>query len=465
MKQKTTTTIQLAGLFMIVALALSACNGTATPTANATQPPVPAEPTVTSQPGYPAPTSQPGDPAYPAPTEAQPGSDPAYPAPQAEGGEPSANAAYPAPQQPVVPANNVATLPDPASYTWQTVFSGLTKPTDLIGLGDGSGRLLVLDQPGVIYLVDNYQLQPTPFLDIRDRVGSSATEQGLLGITLHPDFTNNGYFYVNYTRQDGATAIARFTAAPERTNAGTDSEKILLTQAQPAENHNAGQLAFGPDGYLYFGLGDGGSGEEIRTNGQNPDVLLGKLLRIDVNNGDPYAIPAGNVFANGGGAAEIYALGLRNPWRFSFDRATGDLYLADVGRNVWEEVNFLPAGTPAGVNFGWNYREGANPHEGNPPADLVMTDPVAQYDHPTGCSITGGYVYRGEALPDFQGVYLYGDYCTGRIWGLLRLADGSWQNQVLFETGLNISSFGQDDAGELYLLDHSSGSVLKLVKR
>ncbi|MBN1370790.1 MAG: PQQ-dependent sugar dehydrogenase [Anaerolineaceae bacterium] len=462
MKQKTTTTIQLAGLLMIVALAVSACTGTPTPnlepTTVATQPPAPVSPTA---------TSGPGDPAYPAPTDPQPGADPSYPAPPDEGGVPPAESAYPAPDQPAVaiPANNVAALPDPAGYTWQTVFSGLTKPTDLIGLGDGSGRLLVLDQPGVIYLVDNGQLQPTPFLDIRDRVGSSATEQGLLGITLHPDFANNGYFYVNYTRQDGTTAIVRFTAAPERTNASADSEKVLLTQAQPAENHNAGQLAFGPDGYLYFGLGDGGSGEETRTNGQNPEVLLGKLLRIDVNNGDPYAIPAENVFANGGGAAEIYALGLRNPWRFSFDRATGDLYLADVGRNVWEEVNFLPAGTPAGVNFGWNYREGANPHEGNPPADLVMTDPVAQYDHPTGCSITGGYVYRGEALPDFQGVYLYGDYCTGRIWGLLRLADGSWQNQVLFETGLNISSFGQDDAGELYLLDHSSGSVLKLVKR
>jgi glucose/arabinose dehydrogenase len=259
--------------------------------------------------------------------------------------------------------------------------------------------------------------------------------------------------------------IARFEANADRTAADPGSEKILLTQAQPAANHNAGGMAFGPDGYLYFGLGDGGSGDEIRMNGQNPDTLLGKVLRIDVNNGDPYAIPPGNAYADGGGLPEIYAIGVRNPWRISFDRATGDFYVADVGRNMWEEVNFLPAGTPGGTNLGWNYREGANPHEGNPPAGLVMLDPVAQYEHPVGCSISGGYVYRGEALADFQGVYLYGDFCTGRIWGLLRGADGSWQNQPLFETGLNISSFGQDDAGELYLLDHSNGAVLKLVKR
>ena len=407
-----------------------------------------------------------GDPAYPAPTEAQPGADPAYPAPPVEGGEPSV-AAYPAPEQPAVaiPANNVAALPDPAGYTWQTVFSGLTKPTDLIGLGDGSGSLLVLDQAGVIYLVQNNQIQSTPFLDLRDRVGSEGNEQGLLGITLHPDFANNGFLFVNYTRKDGNTVIARYTAVPERTHAGADSEKILLNVDQPYENHNGGELAFGRDGYLYIGLGDGGSSGDPHGNGQNPDALLGKLLRIDVNQGDPYAIPEGNAFADGGGAPEIYAMGLRNPWKFSFDRVTGDLYIGDVGSSTWEEIDFLPAETPGGTNFGWDLREGSHPYDNASPGDLILIDPVAEYDHPTGCSVTGGYVYRGEALPDFQGVYLYGDYCTGRIWGLLRLADGSWQNQVLFETGLNISSFGQDDAGELYLLDHSSGSVLKLVKR
>jgi len=266
-------------------------------------------------------------------------------------------------------------------------------------------------------------------------------------------------------RKDGNTVIARYTAVPERTHAGADSEKILLNVDQPYENHNGGELAFGRDGYLYIGLGDGGSSGDPHGNGQNPDALLGKLLRIDVNQGDPYAIPEGNAFADGGGAPEIYAMGLRNPWKFSFDRVTGDLYIGDVGSSTWEEIDFLPAETPGGTNFGWDLREGSHPYDNASPGDLFLIDPVAEYDHPTGCSVTGGYVYRGEDLADFQGVYLYGDYCTGRIWGLLRLADGSWQNQVLFETGLNISSFGQDDAGELYLLDHSSGSVLKLVKR
>jgi glucose/arabinose dehydrogenase len=224
-------------------------------------------------------------------------------------------------------------------------------------------------------------------------------------------------------------------------------------------------MSFGPDGYLYIGLGDGGSGGDPLGNGQNPNTLLGKLLRIDVNQGDPYAIPGDNAFAGGGGSPEVFATGLRNPWKFSFDRATGDLYIGDVGQNIWEEINFLPAGTPAGTNFGWNLREGANPYENASSSGLTLVDPVAQYKHPEGCSVTGGFVYRGEALADFQGVYLYGDFCNGRIWGLLRGADGSWQNQLLFETGINISSFAQDDAGELYLVDHYNGAVLKLVRR
>jgi glucose/arabinose dehydrogenase len=453
------TTHSIAVLFGILILALTACTATPAP-----QPGVVTAASAQATETLPASA---GETAYPGP---QATAAPVEPTPPSEATQDSSG--YPAPQQPAVafptalPVSNVSAFPDPAGYTWQTVFSGLTRPTDLVGLGDGSGRLLVLEQPGVISLVQNDQVQPDPFLDLRDRVGSEANEQGLLGIALHPDFASNGFLYVNYTGKDGNTVISRFEAAPDRVSARADSEKVLLTVDQPYENHNGGGMAFGRDGYLYIGLGDGGSGGDPLGNGQNSNTLLGKLLRVDVNNGDPYAIPPGNAYSTGGGRAEIYALGLRNPWKFSFDRANGDLFIADVGQNIWEEVNFLPGGSSGGTNFGWNYREAGFAYEGSvPPGDLTLVDPVAQYEHPVGCSVTGGYVYRGEALPDFQGIYLYGDYCTGRIWGLLRGADDIWQNQVLFETGLNISSFGLDDAGEVYLLDHYNGVVLKLVKR
>jgi glucose/arabinose dehydrogenase len=192
--------------------------------------------------------------------------------------------------------------------------------------------------------------------------------------------------------------------------------------------------------------------------------LLGKILRLDVDAGDPYGIPPDNPFADVGGLTEIWAYGLRNPWRFSFDRLNGDMYIADVGQNAFEEIDYSPAGHPGGANFGWDYREGAHPFEGSPPADLDLIDPVAEYDHSQGCSVTGGYVYRGQNLPSWHGVYLYGDFCSGRVWGLLRLPDGSWQNALLFETGTNITSFGQDEAGEVYLVDRQ-GSVYRLAQR
>jgi glucose/arabinose dehydrogenase len=375
------------------------------------------------------------------------------------------------PEPTVAPASGAApgpadagSFPDPQEYTWSPLVSGLQRPTDLVDIG-GAG-LLVLEQPGRVRVIADGLLLPDPFLDLTSRVGSSANEQGLLGIALHPDFPDNGFFFLNYTNLQGNTVVSRFQATSTAGEADAGSEKILLTIAQPYGNHNGGSLAFGPDGYLYIGMGDGGSGGDPQGNGQNLTALLGKILRIDVDGGDPYAIPPDNPFADGqSGRPEIWAYGLRNPWRISFDRANGDFYTGDVGQNQWEEIDYLPEGAPAGANFGWNYREGANPYQGVPPAGLELVEPVAQYQHPEGCSVSGGFVYRGTALPEFNGIYLYGDYCNGRIWGLLRQGDGSWANQFLFDSGALISSFAQDSDGELYLLDHSSGSVLLLERK
>ena len=247
--------------------------------------------------------------------------------------------------------------------------------------------------------------------------------------------------------------------------ADTSSELDILRVDQPYNNHKGGQLAFGPDGYLYIGLGDGGSEGDPQLNGQNLRTLLGKLLRIDVNHGANYAIPADNPFVKGGGLPEIWAYGLRNPWRFSFDRLTGDLYIADVGQDAWEEIDFVPAGNLGGLNFGWSFYEGMHPYKGQPPANASITMPVTEYSHADGCAVTGGYVYRGAALPEWQGVYFYGDYCSGNIWGL-RLANGSAaQAKILFTTRAQITTFGVDEAGEIYLADYGSGELLRLEKK
>ena len=251
---------------------------------------------------------------------------------------------------------------------WQELVSGLKKPVDLAEIPDGSGLLVVLEQVGTIRAMKKSgELLTAPFLDLTDRVGSQNTEQGLLGIAFHPKYADNGYFYVNYIDRGGNTVVARFSGKPGNAQADSGSEKILLQVKQPYPNHNGGGVVFGPDGYLYLSLGDGGSGGDPQNHGQSLNTLLGKILRIDVNQGDPYAIPADNPFAKGGGLPEIWAYGLRNPWRFSFDRATGDLYIADVGQNLYEEINFVPAGSPGGLNFGWNYREGLHLYKGSPP--------------------------------------------------------------------------------------------------
>ena len=352
------------------------------------------------------------------------------------------------------PPPSASTFPDPNAYQWQMIASGLQRPVDL--QPDGSGRLFILEKAGRIRIIENEQLLNEPFLDITDRVGSRGNEQGLLGLAFHPQYGENGWFYVNYTDTNGDTVLARFQVSSDANRSDPGSELRLLGVDQPYPNHNGGALAFGPDGYLYAGLGDGGAAGDPQGNAQSLDTLLGKILRLDVDSGEPYAIPGDNPFGN-----EIWAYGLRNPWRLSFDTATGDLYIGDVGQGEWEEIDFLAAGSAGGANFGWDHREGAHDYEGGGPAGMI--DPVAEYSHPEGgCSVSGGYVYRG-AMPEWNGIYLYGDYCTGIIWGLFRSVAG-WQEQQLFDVDVTITSFGQDENGEVYLVS-DSGSIHRLVPR
>jgi glucose/arabinose dehydrogenase len=339
------------------------------------------------------------------------------------------------------------------------VTNGLAAPTDIRNAGDGSGRLFIVEQPGRIRVLKNGQFNPAPFLDITARVGSRGSEQGLLGLAFHPKFAQNGYFYVNYTDLDGNTHLSRFTASGD--SADPASEMELLGVKQPFANHNGGALAFGPDGYLYIGLGDGGSSGDPYDNAQSFGTWLGKILRLDVNTPEtPYGVPMTNPF-NDQRLSEIWALGLRNPWRFSFDAATGDLWIGDVGQNLWEEIDFVPAGSHGGLNFGWNRMEATHPFKGSPQPEF--TAPVTEYPHGAECSVTGGYVYRGAALPAWQGVYFYGDYCSGKIWGLPSPPGPGVQPRLLFETGFKISTFGVDEAGELYVADYS-GALYRLEK-
>jgi glucose/arabinose dehydrogenase len=342
-------------------------------------------------------------------------------------------------------------------------FSGLTAPLAVTHAGDNTGNLYVVEQAGRIRVIDNSTLLPTPFLDISARVLSGG-EQGLLGLAFPPGYAIKRYFYVYYTRPPNTNVVSRFhlTATPPDA-ADPNSEEILLAVPQTFTNHNGGQLAFGPDGFLYIGKGDGGGGGDTENNAQNKASLLGKILRVDVESGvAPYAIPDSNPFVQTAGVrGEIWAFGLRNPWRFSFDRQTGDLYIGDVGQGAFEEVDFQPAASPGGENYGWRIMEGAHCF-GDPAcstAGLVL--PVAEYDHGQGCSITGGFVYRGQAFPRLQGLYLYADFCSGRFWGL-KNDNTVWQNTLLLTEPHSISSFGEDEAGNLYATDLNAGIVYEI---
>lgn len=389
-----------------------------------------------------APTSAPAPTAAPQPTgTSQPTAPPTdAPAPTA------------APQPTVAPT--AATPSAPPLVALRQVTGDVSRPVHVTHGGDGSGRIFVVEKRGTIAIVRDGAAQAERFLDIVDRVGSDGSEQGLLSVAFHPRYAENGFLYVNYTDRRGDTVISRFSAQGDRADAA--SERILLQIDQPYANHNGGLNKFGPDGYLYIGMGDGGSGGDPQGNGQSLDTLLGKMLRIDVDGGDPYGIPADNPWAAGGARPEIWAYGLRNPWRFSFDRATGDLYIADVGQNVLEEINFQPAASRGGENYGWNPMEGDRCFRGacDPSA---YVPPIDVYDHGQGCSVTGGYVYRGAAFPALQGFYLFGDYCSGLVWTLRPAPDGGWQRSEPLATDLPVSSFGEDEAGELYVTTLDGG--------
>ncbi|HEX9937683.1 MAG TPA: PQQ-dependent sugar dehydrogenase [Longimicrobium sp.] len=326
----------------------------------------------------------------------------------------------------------------------------------------GDARLFVVEQTGKIRIVQNGAVLPTPFLDVTAKV-TSGGERGLLSVAFHPAYAGNGFFYVYYTDLRGDTRVERYRAAPGANTADPASAQLVLAVAQPYANHNGGLLMFGPDGKLYVALGDGGGGGDPQENGQNPATLLGKILRLDVDAAQPYAIPADNPFAGQTGKrGEIWITGVRNPWRFAFDREAGLLYVADVGQNQWEEVNVLPAGT-GGQNLGWNLMEGTQCFGGGGCVQQGLTLPVHQYSHADGCSITGGFVYRGSAVPALRGHYLYSDYCQGWLrsfrWTGSAVADArQWE---VGDIG-NVSSFGEDAAREVYVTT-TSGRVLKVV--
>jgi glucose/arabinose dehydrogenase len=360
----------------------------------------------------------------------------------------------------------------------QQVASSFASPVTVTNAGDGSSRLFIVQQTGEIRILINGTVLPTPFLDIHELI-SCCGEQGLLGLAFHPDYGSNGFFYVYYTDLAGDIAIARYTVSQGDPNvADPESHYPILSQVhQPFSNHNGGQIAFGPDRYLYAGLGDGGGSGDPQENGQNLGTWLAKILRVDINGddfpGDPtrnYAVPPDNPFVGIPNALdEIWAYGVRNPWRFSFDRGTGDLLIGDVGQSSWEEIDFQPASSPGGENYGWDVLEGMHCFEDVPLGscnDFLnggSTLPVLEYSHGFGCSVTGGYRYRGVLYPSLRGIYFYADLCSGRIWGAIRQHGGTWLGQQLLDTQLTVTTFGEDEAGELYVADYSVGVLYKVI--
>jgi glucose/arabinose dehydrogenase len=383
-------------------------------------------------------------------------------------------------------ADGQITWPELSLEAWAVSFD---RPVGITHAGDESGRVFVVEQRGTIRIVQEGQLKPEPFLDMRAQVRCCG-EEGLLGLAFPPGYMEMGHFYVYYTRQDGNNQVSRYSVGPSPDIADPNSEEEILFLHHPTHsNHNGGQLAFGPDGYLYIGTGDGGGAGDLQNNAQNLASMMGKILRIDVgashstiiNFENPlffplisggagssigaYVIPSNNPFLNNPQALpEIWALGLRNPWRFSFDGETGDLYIADVGQQAMEEINFQPGSSRGSENYGWNILEGdlcfSPSHACAPPPNY--SPPVSVYEHSQGCSVTGGEVYRGTTFPLLEGIYLYGDYCSGRIWGLVQ--DGSvWQSRELLDTSFRISTFGSDEMGDLYLADLNSGMIYRIL--
>ena len=354
----------------------------------------------------------------------------------------------------------------PASVGVVEVVSGLSQPLYVTAPPGDTARLFIVEKTGAIRIVKSGALLPPAFLDISTLV-SGGSEQGLLGLAFHPDYATNGRFFVHYTDVAGNTRVSAFTrSSTDPDLADPASEQLVIATEQPFPNHNGGQLLFGPDGDLYLGLGDGGSGGDPQGRGQDLTDLLGSILRLDVESA-PYVVLNDNPFAGRSDARpEIWSYGLRNPWRFSFDRSTGDLYIGDVGQSAWEEVDVSPApdGAGKGSNFGWNLMEGKHCYATSTCDQSGLAIPVLEYDHAQGCSITGGYVYRGAAIPSIQGYYFYGDYCRGWVRSF-RYQDGEAVDEFQWPTlapGGSITSFGEDAAGELYITT-AEGRVLRVI--
>lgn len=353
-----------------------------------------------------------------------------------------------------------ATRPTEAALRLRPIARGFDSPLYVTHAGDGTGRLFVVEQTGRIKILRDGRVKARPFLDLSNKVRAGG-EQGLLGLAFHPNYTRTGRFFVNYTDRAGDTIVARYRVSGRPGRADPSSERILLEIAQPFSNHNGGHVAFGPDGYLYIATGDGGSGGDPHGNGQSLDTLLGKLLRVDVSGRRGYRVPPDNPFVDRDGVRpEIWAYGLRNPWRFSFDRATDDLWIADVGQSKLEEIDVARAASGGGVNYGWNIMEGSECFDA-PACDRSGLElPVAEYSHTEGCSVTGGYVYRGTRIPALVGGYVYADYCSGNIWILDSSAPREGATRAL-DTDHRISSFGENERGELFVVDHA-GTLLRV---
>lgn len=373
----------------------------------------------------------------------------------------------PTPAPSPIPTPTPSPIPTPAplpqAIRLTSAFSGFENPVHITHAGDGSNRLFVVEQAGVIRVIQNGTVQPQPFLDIRGRVQSGG-EEGLLSMAFSPNFQTNGRFYVYYTNRNGDNVVSRFSTGAASSAIASSEQQIILLEHPGFNNHNGGQLAFGPDGFLYIGTGDGGGGGDPNNNAQNPNSLQGKMLRLDVESGGtrPYNIPANNPFnaPNDTIRDEIWAVGLRNPWRFSFDRLTGDLFIADVGQGAFEEINYQPAASSGGQNYGWRLMEGPQRFNSFSGDISTLTLPVSSYPHSQGRSITGGFVYRGSD-PALQGIYLYGDFANGRIWGLRR--EGSlWENRLLIDSPYGISTFGQDEQGNLWVADYFDGGIYRI---
>ena len=476
-RRRSSQTVRLAIVAIAATVSIAAC-GSSTATSGLSLGPTSA-PTAAAPAGSPSTGSSSVASAGPtatagtgATTTASPGSSPgattapfATGAPSVTGSATACSAPLPSPgpsnARPAAPSG-----PAPA-IALKVVATGLSAPLGIVSSADGTGRLFIVEQTGQILVLKNGAVLATPFLDISSQI-SEGGEQGLLGLAFHPQYACSGRFFVDYTDRDGNTVVAEYhVSATDPDRADPQPTAHILHVAQPFPNHNGGEVLFGPDGMLYIGLGDGGSEGDPMGNGQRTDTLLGKLLRIDVDHpsgGRAYGIPAGNPFADGTkGRPEIEAYGLRNPWRFSFDRLTGDLWIGDVGQDRWEEVDEVIGGNAAGLNFGWKVMEADHCYPGDTCDQTGLTLPVAEYDHNTGdCAVIGGYVYRGSAIPGMGGRYLFGDECSGRIRVLTPGPDAA-NTSILLSTNLQLTSFGQDDQGELYVAAGTAGEILEIV--